>query len=451
MSAELDHLRALALDCYRAAVSGADAGAATAHAIAETGLPAAERWWIASLGKAAGPMAHSGVVTLATLGIEPAGGLVVAPEAHPTPHPALESVAGDHPVPGQRSFDAARRLAALTTRVGPADALLVLLSGGTSALIGAPVAEVDGADLQALHEGLLRSGADIHVMNALRKRFSRWGAGRLAAAVAPARVVCLAVSDVAGDELASIGSGPCVGDPMTAADVQALVDRHGLREHVPLALREQLALVAAGEAAETPRPDDPLFARVEARVILRNEDALSAAAARARARGATARLADGELQGEAAEVGRQLADALLRAAAERGPADGPRCIVWGGETTVTLGDEAGRGGRCQELALSAAQRLHEAASAAGGADDAAAAAGRIVLLAAGTDGRDGPTDAAGAVVDAATWARIAGAGLDAAAALRRHDAHSALDRADALLRGGPSGTNVRDVVIGVVG
>ena len=445
MPLTLDRAREIALACHAAAVRGADAAAATRRALAEAPLPPAPRWWIVALGKAAPAMARAAVATLAAAGIEPAGGLVVGTSGEEPAHPLLDAMAGDHPHPGDRSLAAAGRLERLTERVEGTDGVLVLLSGGTSALVAAPAAGVDGAALRALHHGLLASGADIHLMNAVRKRFGRWGAGRLAAAVAPATVVCLAVSDVAGDDLADIGSGPCVPDPLTAGDVAALIERHGLGGHVPPALRALLGRTGAGELPETPKPGDPAFARVRARVILSNRDALAAAAAEAERLGAGPAAIGEELAGDAAAAGRAVAEALLAAAREASPG-GPRVLLRGGETTVALGADHGLGGRCQELALAAAGRLDEARRDA----NLAAAAGRVVLLAAGTDGRDGPTDAAGAVVDAGTWARIAAAGTDAAAALRRHDAHPALDRAGALLRGGATGTNVRDVVVGVV-
>lgn len=432
--------REVALDCYAAALRAASPGPWVERALAREPLPAG-RVWLVALGKAAAGMASAAVSALGRMGREPAGGLVVAPEVGVAPHPALEPLAGDHPVPGARSFEAARRLGLLTTRVATDDTVLVLLSGGASALAGAPATEVEADDLVHLHAALLRSGAPIAAMNALRKRFSRWGGGRLAAALAPARVRCLAISDVAGDDPAVIGSGPCVPDPLHAAELLALVERHGLRGSVSPALREHLALVAGGAIPETPKPGDTAFARATTEVILSNRVALTAAADTAAAAGYEVELMAGELDGDAATAGRACVDALLDHVGRDAPARRPRCVVWGGETTVTLGpDAAGVGGRCQELALAAAERLHH-----GGAR-----AAHVTLLAAGTDGRDGPTDAAGAVVDGGSWARIADAGMDPSDALTRHDSHRALEAANALVRTGYTGTNVRDVVIGIV-
>ncbi|HEY0972691.1 MAG TPA: DUF4147 domain-containing protein [Gemmatimonadales bacterium] len=443
-SSSPDDRRRLALDLLAAAIEAAHPGPAVLDALREEDLPDG-KVWVVAIGKAAPGMATAAVTGLARLGREPTGGLVVAPTAGAPPHPAFEVAVGDHPVPGTGSFDAARRLGVLTTRVAPADVVLVLLSGGATALVGAPATEVETGELVSLYDALLRSGAPIDVMNAIRKRFSRWGAGRLAAALAPATVRCLAVSDVAGDDPSAIGSGPCVPDYCTATELLDLIERHALRDSVSPALREHLALVARGEIPETPGPGDAAFARASTRVILDNRAALAGAASAARASGCEVGIVDAELAGDAAAAGRACATELLQRAdgAAQGPTrHRPLCLLWGGETTVTMPPGAnGTGGRCQELALAAAELLR----------DAGARGARVTLLAAGTDGRDGPTDAAGAVVDGGTWDQIASAGVDPYEALARHDSHRALGAAaGALVRTGHTGTNVRDVVIGLV-
>jgi hydroxypyruvate reductase len=317
----------------------------------------------------------------------------------------------------------------------------VLLSGGASSLAAAPVDGVRGDDLAALSRLLLGSGLDIAAMNAVRKRFSRWGGGRLAAAIAArgaGRVRCLVVSDVIGDDLAAIGSGPCVPDPVTAAELHARLADAALWNALPASLR---AAIEAGErdpGRETPKAGDPVFARVETTLVASNRLSLDAVVARARALGLPARIESDALAGEASLVGHTLG-AAVRALATSPPADGTRCLVWGGETTVTLGDAPGLGGRCQELALAAAGAL------ADGAGDRT-----VALLAAGTDGRDGPTDAAGAIVDAGSWAAASAAGRDPARDLAAHDAHPALEAAGALVRPGLTGTNVMDVMVGLV-
>jgi hydroxypyruvate reductase len=387
-------------------------------------------------------MARAAVAVLTERGSAPAGGLVVAPAAGPPPHPSLLLVAGDHPEPGPGSRAAAEALAGAAAAVRPGDEVWVLLSGGTTSLVGAPAEGVEPADLASLYTLLLGSGLDIAAMNRVRKRFSRWGGGNLARALAPARVRVYVVSDVIGDDLSSIGSGPLVPDTATAADVRALLERAGLWGRIPPALRSRLVAVERGEMPETPKPGDAAFAHVTLELIASNRLALEAAARRAAELGLAPVVTEVPLAGEASAVGASVAAALLQDCAIRTipqpEAGALRCLIWGGETTVTLGDIPGLGGRCQELALAAAKLL-------------ANAPGDLALLAAGTDGRDGPTDAAGAIVDAGTWRAIVNAGRDPARDLAAHDAYRALDAAGALLRPGLTGTNVMDVVIGICG
>jgi glycerate 2-kinase len=388
-------------------------------------------------------MARAAVEVLAEWGTEPAGGLIVGPTGDPSPHPRLRVVPGDHPEPGAGSLAAALALERTAAQVGPDDEVWVLLSGGTTSLIGAPEAGLSPAELSGLYGLLLGSGLDITAMNRIRKRFSRWGGGRLARALAPAHVRVYAVSDVIGDDLASIGSGPCVPDPTTAAEVRRLLQESKLWDRLPQSARRLVTAVEAGEKAETPKPGDQAFARVSVELIASNRLALEAAAKRAAELGLAPVIEETPLAGEASAAGASVA-ALLLQHCGRGEIPQPdggtlaptRCLIWGGETTVTLGSAPGMGGRCQELALAAARTLMGARPGA-------------ALLAAGTDGRDGPTDAAGAIVDGHTWEAVRRAGRDPARDLDAHDAYHALDAADALLRPGLTGTNVMDVIIGI--
>ena len=428
--------RSLLEELYAAAVGAAAPGPALERALA--GVEPVGPVRVFALGKASLAMAETAVTALSARGASPAGGVVVPPVEGPSPHPHLPVVPGDHPEPGERSGAAAAALAHAAAGTGPRDEAWVLLSGGATSLLGAPVDGVRAADLAELYRLLLGSGLDISAMNRIRKRFSRWGAGRLAAALDAARIRVFVVSDVIGDDLSSIGSGPCVPDPATAAEVRAELERVGLAARVPPALLQLLREVEAGRAPETPKPDEPAFARVETRLIVSNRLALEAAAARAAARGCAVRVVDAPLAGEAASCGRRLAGELI-GCAHGSDVRQPRCVVWGGETTVTLGSaEPGLGGRSQELALAAAEVLAGDARGSG-----------VSLLAAGTDGRDGPTDAAGAIVDATTWAAVRQAGRDPSRDLAAHDAYRALDAARALLRPGLTGTNVMDVAIGL--
>ena len=432
--------RDLLVELYAAATRAVDPAPALAARLARLERRGRRPPWVLALGKAAAPMARAAVETLARWGTEPAGGLAVGPAPHPAPHAGIQVVPGDHPEPGPGSLAAAEALARTAGQVTGDDEVWVLLSGGASSLLAAPVEGVSPDELRALYSLLLGSGLDITAMNRIRKRFSRWGGGRLAQALAPARVRVFVVSDVIGDDLASIGSGPCVPDPTTAGEVHGTLEGVGLWERIPAAIRRTVLAAESGETPETPKPGDQAFARVTLELIASNRLAVEAAAKRAADLGLAPEVSEAPLAGEAAEAGASVAATLLQ---HCGPAEiaqrlGRRCFIWGGETTVTLGEAPpGLGGRCQELALAAARVL-------GGAPPG------VALLAAGTDGRDGPTDAAGAVVDGETWGMIVRAGRDPARDLAAHDAYRALDAAGTLLRPGLTGTNVMDVVIGVV-
>jgi glycerate 2-kinase len=435
--------RELLAELYTVATAAVDPAPALRLRLRALDLRAPGRRWIIALGKAAAPMARSAVEVLAERGAEPVGGLVVGPSDDSAPHPALRVVRGDHPEPGPGSLAAAQALAETAALVAPDDEVWVLLSGGTTSLVGAPEEGLSPAELSGLYAVLLGSGLDITAMNRIRKRFSRWGGGRLARALAPARVRVYAVSDVIGDDLASIGSGPCVPDPTTAGELRRLLEDSKLWDRLPHPARRMVTAAEAGETAETPKPGDQAFARVSVELIASNRLALEAAAKRAAELGLAPVIAEAPLAGEAAAAGASVA-ALLLQHCGRGEIPQPeggalvprRCLIWGGETTVTLDASAGLGGRCQELALAAAREL-------------AGTGPETALLAAGTDGRDGPTDAAGAIVDGGTWNAIRGAGRDPERDLRAHDAYHALDAAHALLRPGLTGTNVMDVVIGI--
>jgi hydroxypyruvate reductase len=438
----------LAIAIHAAAVGGVDPRSATRSAVSARLTSPSSPVWIIALGKASAAMADAAVDVLHDHQVEPAGGVIVAPETIASPHPRLVSVAGDHPVPSNNSRRASDLLGTLTGQIGGTGTVFVLLSGGATSLVAGPVPGVSERDLSWMFDALLTSGADITVMNAVRKRFTRWGAGRLARALAPARVHCLIVSDVVGDDIPSIASGPCAADPRSSSDVLALIERDGLEPFVPRALRDLLRSPTI--ESEPPPPNDPAFDHVECTVVLGNRDALEAAAASARSFGAAPVRVVGEpLLDDATFTAQRLVDELVRfreaglvdAASAENPDARFACMLWGGETTVRLGaKEPTPGGRCQELALAAADALQSEGDRGIG----------LTLLAAGTDGRDGNTDAAGAVVDAMTWDAIVTKGRNPADDLAEHRSYDALNAVGALLRTGLSGTNVGDVVVGVV-
>jgi len=437
---------------YEAAVAGAATGPVTTRAVESLGIPRDRRVWVFAFGKAAHAMAGAAVNALQRSLNQIVGGLIVAPNEEKSPYGTIPVLVGDHPLPGPRSFAAAQRIGEVAARMKSGDVALVLVSGGATSLIAGPLRGMTEDELTQLFQLLLASGLDINAVNTVRRRFTRWGGGRLALAVAPAATYCLAVSDVPGDDLAAIGSGPSVPDPSTADDVLDILESAKLLDRIPKSFKRYALDVSRGAEPETPKAGHPAFAHGSARVIANNRGALDAAAERARALGAAAvYVVDAPLVGEASERGEAIARWLLELRAKSEPtalARASRVAIWGGETTVTLQQPGPRratpavppGGRCQELALAAAQALHNAGERAAG----------IAVLAAGTDGRDGTTDAAGAFVDANTWTAIQSAGRDPAAALANHDTHVALAAAGALFAPGPTGTNVMDVVIGIV-
>ncbi len=387
---------------------------------------------VIAAGKAAVPMAQAAGERL---GASLTAGVLVTKTHHTAGHvlpDGFQVFEAGHPTPdmnGVRAANAALQLLeGLTTR----DLVLVLLSGGASALLPAPVEPLALADLQAVTSLLLRSGAPIEELNAVRKHLSRLAGGQLARLAAPAAVVTLILSDVIGDPLDVIASGPTAPDPTTYAEAWRVLERYDLLPRVPPAVREHLAAGMAGAVPETPKAADPCFARVTNLVIGSNRVAARAAAHAAQEAGYRPLLLSTFVEGEAREVAK-VAAALMRSVRTYGePLPPPACLLWGGETTVTVRGN-GKGGRNQELALAAALALE-------GLPD-------VALLALATDGTDGPTDAAGAIVDGATAGRARALGLDLHAALRANDAYPALAALEALLRLGPTGTNVNDLLV----
>lgn len=377
--------------------------------------------WIISVGKASHGMARAIVGWLADHDRAPAGGIVIGVEAMAPAHPALHVLVGDHPIPGAASEQAARAVADLIAAIPEHADVHVAISGGASALMAGPLPPLSMGDVRSTFESLVSSGLDIGEMNAVRKRVTRWSAGRLALALAPRRLHVWIISDVIGDDPGDIASGPCTGDRWTGSEVRELLIERKLIESIPAAVQRLLPRA-------TPTLADPWLASIMPRIVATNLLARQAAAAAAM--GVRAIAMPNLVRGEAAAAGRELAIAM------GGYADGPAIRIWGGETTVTIVGDAGIGGRSQELALAAAEVLRSTSG---------------VLLAAGTDGRDGPTDAAGALVDGATWRRIELAGREPATDLRRHDSYIALNAAGALIKTGPSGTNVMDLVLAATG
>ena len=373
-------------------------------------------------GKASGAMAAA---VERTLGRRITEGLVVVKDGYTVPTARVVLREAGHPVPDARGQAAAEEIVRRVRSAGADDAVLFLVSGGGSALTPAPVPPITLAEKQETTRLLLGAGATINELNAVRKHLSLFKGGQLARAAAPATLISLILSDVIGDPLDVIASGPTAPDPTTFAEALAVLERRGVGYLVSNAVRARLEAGARGEVEETPKPGDRAFERVTNVVIGNNALVVDAAAAEARRLGYRAEVLTRSLQGEAREVALELV-ARARALPPRS------CLIAGGETTVTVRGR-GRGGRCQEFALAAALQLRR--------DD------RVIVLAAGTDGTDGPTDAAGGTADAETVARGERAGQTARRALDDNDAYTFLSAAGDLVVSGPTNTNLLDLYL----
>lgn len=389
-----------------------------------------------AVGKASLAMAEAAEARLGDLVSE---GIVVAPDGARGPGRLRARVLrAGHPVPDARGLLAAEAVLDAVSALGEGDVLVLLLSGGASALLPAPAAGLTLEHKAETTSLLLRGGATIHELNAVRKHLSRVKGGGLVRAAAPARVVCLALSDVVGDDLSTIGSGPTVPDPTTYDDALAVLEARGLREAAPAAVRRHLERGAAGEIPETPKAGDAAFRRAHTVVVGSNRLSVLAAARQARREGLRPLVLTTRLEGEAREAARVLTAVLGECVASGAPARPPVCLLAGGETTVTVRGD-GRGGRNQELAVAAAAAL-----------DGFPAPAVVASLA--TDGVDGASDAAGGVVDDTSAARARALGLAPPAAfLAASDSRSFLAALGDLILTGPTGTNVVDLVVLLAG
>ncbi len=365
-----------------------------------------------------------------------AAGVVAVKDGYLASTRRIRLIEAGHPVPDERGEAAAKEIRALAESATAEDLVLVLVSGGGSALTPAPVPPITLGDKQAMTQLLLAAGATINQLNAVRKHCSLLKGGQLALAAAPARVEALLLSDVIGDPLDVIASGPTTPDVSTFAEALAILDRFGLREQSPRTIVERLERGARGEIRETPKPGDPIFTRVRNTVIGNNVLVVEAAAARARALGLNPHVLTRALEGEARDVAGRFVEMAHEIKAGRGPIAAPACLIAGGETTVTVKGK-GQGGRCQEFALAAALAMD--------------GMGDVVVLAAGTDGTDGPTDAAGAIADGQSAARARAQGLDPATRLAENDSYSIFASLGDLVVTGPTNTNLLDLYVAVVG
>lgn len=427
-----------------AAVAAVEPGAAVRRAVRRRGavlrigtkaynLDRLHRILVVGAGKAAAPMAAA---LEEILGTRVTGGLVSVKDGYTAPLRRVEVAEAGHPLPDARGQRAAERILRIAHDARAGDLVLCVISGGGSALLPAPVGGLSLQDKIALTDLLLRSGATIQEVNAVRKHLSQLKGGRLAKVAYPAHLGVLVLSDVIGNPLDAIASGPAAPDPTTFADALGIVRRYGIDAKMPAVALDHLRRGAAGGIPDTPKPRDPVFSRVHTVIIAGNEHAGRAAAVAARREGYRTLFLTTSLDGEAREAGRLLAS-IARGAQDTGlPFGSPACFIAGGETTVTVRGN-GIGGRCQEFALSAALSI----------------AGRsgMLIAAFGTDGTDGPTDAAGALATGDTLDRAAVLGMDARAALAENDAYPFFHGLGDLIVTGPTNTNVNDLYLALIG
>lgn len=416
--------RRLLVQSFEAAVAAADPLRVVAAHLPVPPDPARGRTLVVGAGKAAASMARA--VELAWPADAPLDGLVVTRYAHGMPTERLRVIEAGHPVPDEAGEGAAAEILERAAALGPDDLLLALVSGGGSSLLSLPVAGVPMADLKAVTRALLASGAPIQEMNIVRKHLSRIQGGRLAQATR-ARVRALLVSDVAGDDVSAIASGPCAPDPSTHADAIGVLARWGVSP--PASVAAHLARGARGEIDDTPKPGDPLFGRVDNRIIATAHGSLEAGARVFEQAGIRAVILGDTVTGEARDVAQVMAALVREIRLHGGPFAAPVALVSGGECTVTLRGQ-GRGGRCSEFLLAL---HHELGDLPG-----------VSAIAADTDGIDGVESNAGALRLADSAARAAALGLDARRCLDDNDGWGFFSRLDDLVVTGPTRTNVND-------
>lgn len=419
--------------CFRAALEAVDPRNRVRAALAADPLPGSGDVVVLAVGKAAGTMAGG---ARDALGERISRGVVLAPRGTELPEiPGVEGRRGGHPLPDVDGVAGARAVAEVAAGTGPGDRVLLLLSGGGSALLTLPPDDVPLAAIRAVTDALLRAGAPIGELNAVRKHLDALKGGRLARLVAPAALRVLVLSDVVGNRLDVVASGPAAPDSTTYADAVDVLRSRGAWDGAPAPVRRHLEAGVRGDLPESPGDGDPVFAAVRTEIVADAGTAARAALDQAEALGYAPELLTTTLTGEARDAGRRLGRLAREIReGERGP-EPPAAVAAAGETTVTV-TGGGKGGRNQELALGAASELDGLEG--------------VLVASLGTDGVDGPTDAAGARATGRTLARARERGLDPGAALRENDAYPFFRALDDLLLTGPTGTNVMDVQLVLV-
>ncbi len=383
---------------------------------------------VVGAGKASGRMARA---VEETLGDRVKNGLVVVKYGHSCQTKAIRIQEARHPLPDQRCVRAARAILELIKPLTPEDLLIVLISGGASSLLSLPATGLSLSDKQKTTDLLLRSGASIQEINSVRKHISAIKGGRLAAA-SHGTMISLILSDVLGDDLSVIGSGPTAPDITTFHSVKAILQRYGLWKAISESVRNHVTLGEKGRIPETPKPGSLRFAAVQNEIIGNNILIVDKVSQKARKLGFHTMVLTTTLQGEAREVGKVVGALAQEVHGSGQPIPRPACLLFGGELTVTIRGQ-GKGGRAQEFALSAATAIEKLPN--------------VWIAGFGTDGTDGPTDAAGAVVDGQTIQRASKMGIDPIKTLASHDSYTFFKKVGGHIITGPTGTNVNDLYI----
>jgi glycerate 2-kinase len=422
-------LRRHAAVIFRASLAAADPAGAVERQLRGRDFARFHNIYVVGAGKAGASMAKAAE---RVLGRRVTAGLVNVKDGHVAKLRRIELNECGHPVPDERGVAGAARIAEIAAGAGKDDLVLCLISGGGSALLPLPAEGITLEEKQSVTKLLLACGANIHEINSVRKHISRIKGGQLARLAAPATVESLLLSDVIGDDLDVIGSGPTAPDSSTFAGAVAILEKFGIFGRVPAPVRDRLERGVRGEIEETPKPGDAIFSRVRNIVVGSAALALDAAARKAKELGYRALVLASGIQGETREIARMHAAIAAEVVRDGRPVRPPACIITGGETTVTIKGE-GLGGRNQEFVLAAAVEIV-------GLPD-------TVVFSAGTDGSDGPTDAAGAIADGETLRR----GPDARAYLDRNDSYHYFEKLGDLVMTGPTNTNVMDVRLMLIG
>ena len=435
---QVESMRQHALEIFQAALKAVDPIEAVLRYVkrVDDGLQVGEhrfafkdydRILVVGAGKAGAPMARA-LENL--LGDRITDGVIVVKEGHGMQLGHVRIHEASHPVPDERGIKGAEEILALVKDAGERDLVLCLISGGGSALLVAPAEGVTLEDKQEVTRLLLACGADIHEINTIRKHLSRAKGGGLARFAYPAAVVSLILSDVIGDDLNVIASGPAVPDTSTFADTRQVLEKYGIWDRVPAAVQSRIDQGLKGDIEDTPKAGDAVFERCYSELVGTNLQALKAAGLKSEDLGYRTLILSSTVEGEAREVAKVLTAIAKEVRDSGNPLSAPACILCGGETTVTIQGD-GKGGRNQEFVLASALVID------GGEN--------VVVLAGGTDGNDGPTDAAGAMADGSTLVRARAKGLDPLDFLRRNDSYHFFQTLEDLVMTGPTRTNVMDV------